>query len=566
MNVFSEIDLSRIIDCNADTDTLQFFTSPATTPEAATPALFSTPQVPPKKPVSQRRKRKRSSRACASCRSRKVRCNLETHGSPCSNCRLDNVECVVPQSRRQRRVERQNLFNRRSPQESNQGSEAGEPFVQSQEIDLDFCAGEGEDSFRFDTLLVPNRRDISEHPLSTQNNNSCDNQKYYHGSTPTIPATRSSFRTHHLLSAPLATSPVKYNLARRIPILPEIFATYPSYLDDTDLSYLHRRGAFCIPSESLQLSLLRAYIEFVHPSMPILDLEDFLLLVKYGEQSHNTGRKQQLSFLLFQAVMFAGAEFASLRDLISAGFESREAARNVLFGRAKLLYDFNTTTDRHPIIQSLLLLSRYPNSLSRPQCHKDAHHYLGLAISISFSLGFHRQTPSLPQCETAEIRQCAAFPGDKRSQWFDIWNVSNFSDHEELQATGLKESVTNIRRIIASEATVLGGKWDHVVLAGISQGAATSVHTLLNLSLPPLVEGQQSSRRLGAFLGFSCRMPFPGRSLVETRKVLALEGVTEDDEVLRNTPVLLEHCADDPLVLVENGRVLRDTLRGFGAQ
>lgn len=166
----------------------------------------------------------------------------------------------------------------------------------------------------------------------------------------------------------------------------------------------------------------------------------------------------------------------------------------------------------------------------------------------------------------ADIRQCVAFPGDKMSQWFDIWNVSNFSDHEELQATGLRESVINIRRILASEATVLGEKWDHLVLAGISQGAATSVHTLLNLSLPPLVEGQQVSRRLGAFLGFSCRMPFPGRSLLETRKVLALEGVTDDNEVLRNTPVLLEHCVDDPVVLIGNGRVLRDTLRGFGAQ
>jgi predicted esterase len=30
--------------------------------------------------------------------------------------------------------------------------------------------------------------------------------------------------------------------------------------------------------------------------------------------------------------------------------------------------------------------------------------------------------------------------------------------------------------------------------------------------------------------------------------------------------VLLEHNADDPLVLVENGRGLRDTLRRFGAQ
>jgi predicted esterase len=48
--------------------------------------------------------------------------------------------------------------------------------------------------------------------------------------------------------------------------------------------------------------------------------------------------------------------------------------------------------------------------------------------------------------------------------------------------------------------------------------------------------------------------------------VLGLEGVPDSDEVVRNTPVLLEHCVDDPLVLLENGRVLRDTLRGFGAQ
>ncbi|KAG3178907.1 hypothetical protein PC129_g25469, partial [Phytophthora cactorum] len=30
-------------------------------------------------------------------------------------------------------------------------------------------------------------------------------------------------------------------------------------------------------------------------------------------------------------------------------------------------------------------------------------------------------------------------------------------------------------------------------------------------------------------------------------------------------PVLLEHCVDDPLVLVRHGRTLRDTLAGFGA-
>lgn len=166
----------------------------------------------------------------------------------------------------------------------------------------------------------------------------------------------------------------------------------------------------------------------------------------------------------------------------------------------------------------------------------------------------------------SEMRQCAALSNQMTSQWFDIWNVNDFSDYEELQAIGLRDSVGSIRRVLTNEATTLGGQWDRIVLAGISQGAATSVHTLLNLSLPLSVNGQQVPRRLGAFLGFSCRMPFPGRSLVDTRNLLRLESTPDDDELLRNTPILLEHCVDDSLVLVANGRGLRDTLQGFGAQ
>jgi acetyl esterase/lipase len=59
---------------------------------------------------------------------------------------------------------------------------------------------------------------------------------------------------------------------------------------------------------------------------------------------------------------------------------------------------------------------------------------------------------------------------------------------------------------------------------------------------------------------------FPGKSLSETRKVLALDVVPDTDDVVCSTPILLEHCVDDPLVLVGNGRNLRDTLRGFSAQ
>lgn len=44
--------------------------------------------------------KRRASKACQCCRSRKVRCNVVEHGAPCTNCRLDNVECIITESKR----------------------------------------------------------------------------------------------------------------------------------------------------------------------------------------------------------------------------------------------------------------------------------------------------------------------------------------------------------------------------------------------------------------------------------------------------------------------------------
>jgi hypothetical protein len=48
--------------------------------------------------------KRRASKACQCCRSRKVRCNVTEHGAPCTNCRLDEVECIVSESRRKKLV------------------------------------------------------------------------------------------------------------------------------------------------------------------------------------------------------------------------------------------------------------------------------------------------------------------------------------------------------------------------------------------------------------------------------------------------------------------------------
>lgn len=48
--------------------------------------------------------KRRASKACCCCRARKVRCDVVENGSPCTNCRLDQVECIVTASKRRKFV------------------------------------------------------------------------------------------------------------------------------------------------------------------------------------------------------------------------------------------------------------------------------------------------------------------------------------------------------------------------------------------------------------------------------------------------------------------------------
>lgn len=46
---------------------------------------------------------KRATRACLSCRLKKIRCDVEEKGQPCSNCLFDEVLCEVTSSKRGRK-------------------------------------------------------------------------------------------------------------------------------------------------------------------------------------------------------------------------------------------------------------------------------------------------------------------------------------------------------------------------------------------------------------------------------------------------------------------------------
>ena len=77
--------------------------------------------------------------------------------------------------------------------------------------------------------------------------------------------------------------------------------------------------------------MLRAYIEFVHPYMPLLDLHDFLAVIDRPD-----GSLGRVSLILFQAVMFAGSAFVDMDHLRFAGYATRKEARKDFFQKTRV--------------------------------------------------------------------------------------------------------------------------------------------------------------------------------------------------------------------------------------
>jgi lysophospholipase-2 len=138
----------------------------------------------------------------------------------------------------------------------------------------------------------------------------------------------------------------------------------------------------------------------------------------------------------------------------------------------------------------------------------------------------------------------AATEGEEMHQWFDMVSVQDPQEDVEVQRPGLEESAGELMNIIRKEVDVVG--WDNVILAGISQGCATAIYTLL-----------MSQVRVGGFIGLCGWMPLAK----EVEDEMEAWG---SDEVVFKTPVLLQHCREDVVVPIANGEDLRDRLMGLG--
>jgi hypothetical protein len=112
--------------------------------------------------------------------------------------------------------------------------------------------------------------------------------------------------------------------------LPCYIRPLPPRIMGEDVDFLQRKGALTVPDTRLRNELLRSYVQYVHPYMPLLDLKDFLQPIE-----RNDGNSP-VSLLLFQAVMFAATAYVDMRFLHAQGFDNRKAARKFFFQRARV--------------------------------------------------------------------------------------------------------------------------------------------------------------------------------------------------------------------------------------
>ncbi|KAF4765681.1 hypothetical protein HAV15_003835 [Penicillium sp. str.  len=337
--------------------------------------------------------KRRASKACCCCRARKVRCDVVENGSPCTNCRLDQVECVVTESKRRKksRVEIENHSESPEASEENPFHRLSDlsgladlvPTSPSQ-ASVDFDQGQ-----HMPHLLYQNQ---------AQRIGSDDHYRRRMAPNPAVPT-----------SMPLAnvTSQIQQlldpNFGNTRPasgFLPDYIRGLPARLQKEDIDYLAVKGALTIPDVALRNELLKSYIHYVHTYMPLLDLEEFLQNIVQNDGIH------RISLLLFQAVMFAGVAFIDMKHLQAAGYQTRKVARKVFFQRARLLYDFDYEVDRISLVQSLLLMTYWYET---PDDQKDTWHWMGVSLSLAHTIGLHRD----PGNSRMDVR--------RQRMWKRIW-------------------------------------------------------------------------------------------------------------------------------------------------
>lgn len=364
---------------------------------------------------------KRASVACKACNSRKVRCTVTLSGPPCANCSVDGIPCVVQSRKRRRNSE---LLLSASPCDSKTSDDHGvaasdralqprPPVAVSSHNDAqveDISPRAGNET----VCTIPsgeNARDLSPQevhrpPTVTENGPTTCLSEPTPPHLPAIPFPRRRFSDFSDMaqesSAYAEALEGSDNHVNGVPFYPgdkrgpafvidicepnkplknrHFFVPMPSIesMETEDVDYLRSKGVFSLPPQHLREALIHSYFHHIHPFAPILDATDFI--PKY--------EKGRVSLLLLWSIFLAAASFVDDSMLSDDFYVSRLALKRAAYQRAKALYDADYEKDKITLIQSVFLMSHWYIST---EDRTGPWHWSGIAISLSHTIGLHRQ-------------------------------------------------------------------------------------------------------------------------------------------------------------------------------
>lgn len=297
-------------------------------------------------------------------------------------------------------------------------------------------------------------------------------------------------------------------------------------LSPEEFACLEAKGTFSLESDEVRSELLALFFDYVYPILPIVDPVDFY-------RRYDAGGASSVSPLLLQTVFLAASNVSHSPPVglvlitlptvhfrrrvethgssFSSGLEeevlrTRKGGVSVpglshahlVFISTQALYDFEYETDKICLIQSVLLMGYW---LGHAHDRTDSWHWVGVAISLSQSVGLHRDPGS------------SNVPSSQRRLWRRIWWCCFYRDR--CIALGMGRT----HRINADHCDVKELSINDLVSGHISctlTPESVAIVDQCNGHAPMFLEIVKLSRLLGDVLSSVYRPPQPEPTPWET--------------------------------------------------
>ncbi|KAF2422964.1 hypothetical protein EJ08DRAFT_461948 [Tothia fuscella] len=150
-----------------------------------------------------------------------------------------------------------------------------------------------------------------------------------------------------------------------------------SLLDDIDKKYLHQKKVYDMPAKQTSDELIALFFEHVYQHFPVLNCSHFMSRYLQGT----------CSTILLYSLYAAVVPYTSARFVHDLGFVTTHEAQKEFFSRAKLLYDLDCESSELALLQGSVLLCSFIRPMEQS---KDFRFWKSNATRLATQMGLYK--------------------------------------------------------------------------------------------------------------------------------------------------------------------------------